>query len=80
MIKYENGKLYYFDKNGVEITEGCEIRYANGDVKTVYLTEDDSLGTDATNPRWVEMGRAVPCEYGVYPLTREDTEEVEVIL
>lgn len=79
MIKYENGKLRYFDKNGVEITEGCKIKYKNGSTKTVYLTEGDDLGTDATNPRWIEMGRAVPCEYGIYPLTREETDEVEVV-
>ena len=79
MIKYENGKLEYFDKNGKEITEGCTIKWANGKTETVYLTDDDTLGTDATNPKWIEWGRAVPCEFGIYPLTREDTEEVEVI-
>lgn len=36
-------------------------------------------GWDATNPKWIESGRAVPCEYGIYPLTRDETEEVEVI-
>lgn len=79
MIKYENGKLHYFDKNGKEITDGCTIRYENGRFEKVYMTEDESLGTDATNPAWIRSGRAVPCEYGIYPLTREDTEEVEVI-
>lgn len=85
MIKYENGKLRYFDKNGVEITEGCKIRYdgtvmyPNGRVMEVYLTEDEKLGTDATNPKWIEMGRAVPCEYGIYPLTREETDSAEVV-
>jgi len=84
MIKVENGKYRYFDKNGVEITEGCTIKYNHGDrslirYEKVYLTEDGQLGTDATNPRWIESGRAVPCEYGVYPLTREETEEIEVV-
>lgn len=79
MIKYENGALRYFDKNGVEITEGCKIRYQNGRTMTVYLTDGDELGTDATNPKWIEMGRAVPCEYGIYPLTTDDTNEVEVV-
>jgi hypothetical protein len=79
MIKYENGLLRYFDKNGVEITDGCEIRFQNGSTKTVYLTECGNLGTDATNPKWIESGRAVPCEYGIYPLTEEDTYEVEVV-
>lgn len=79
MIKIENGKHRYFDRNGREITEGCKIRYASGRVEKVYLTEDNQLGTDATNKRWIETGRAAPCEYGIYPLTREETEEVEVI-
>ena len=84
MIKYDNGKLRYFDRNGKEITDGCTIKYINGDksleyTRTVYLTENDELGTDATNPAWIENGRAVPCEYGIYPLTEEETEMVEVV-
>ena len=84
MIKYENGKPKYFDRNGKEITEGCAIKHIHGDkslerIKEVYLTENDELGTDATNPRWIESGRAVPCEYGIYPLTEEETEMVEVV-
>lgn len=79
MIKYENNKPRYFDKNGKEITEGCKIKWANGKVESVYLTENDELGTDATNPKWIELGRAVPCEYGIYPLNETDTEMIEVI-
>ena len=79
MIKVENGKYKYFDKYGVEITEGCKIKYASGRIKTVYLTADDMLGTDATNPKWIENGRAYPCEYGIYPLSTNETNEVEVI-
>lgn len=79
MIKYENGRLCYYDKNGAEITDGCKIQFDDGAVKTIYLTERGHLGTDATNPRWIEMGRAVPCEFGVYPLTEEDTDGAVVI-
>lgn len=84
MIKIVDGERQYFDKNGNEITEGCEIRYPHGDrslerVERVHKTEDGQLGTDATNPHWIETGRAVPCEYGIYPLTREETEMVEVV-
>ena len=79
MIKHKNGRKRYFDKNGVEILEGCEILYPSGRVETVYLTEDESLGTDATNPLWIEKGKAVPCEYGIYPLEEEETYEVVVI-
>lgn len=79
MIKYENGTLRYFDKNGVEITDGCTILYLSGRTMTVYLTDSGELGTDATNPVWLERGWAVPCEYGIYPLTSEETDEIEVI-
>ena len=84
MIKFENGQMKYFDKNGKEIKEGCEIKWVHGDkslerVEQVYRTENDELGTDATNPIWIDRGWAVPCEYGVYPLTEEDTEMVEVV-
>lgn len=79
MIKIENGKKRYFDRNGNEITEGARIRYASGRVLEVYLTEGEELGTDATNPAWIASGRAVPCEFGIYPLTENETDEVEVI-
>lgn len=84
MIKVENGQKRYFDRNGKEITEGCEIKYLNGDrslrrIEKVYKTEENELGVDATNPRWIERGWAVPCQYGIYPLTKEETEMVEVI-
>ncbi len=84
MIKVENGKRRYFDKHGVEITDGCTIKYNHADkslirYEKVYLTEDGELGTDATNPKWIESGKAVPCEYGVYPLNGDETEMVEVV-
>jgi hypothetical protein len=79
MIKYENGKLRYFDKNGKEITEGCKIKFESGIIKKVYLTDQDNLGTDATNPKWIEWGRACECEYGIYPLEEDETNEVEVV-
>ncbi len=83
MIKYEGEKARYFDKNGVEIVEGCKVRYSNG-VRSrtdyiVYRTENDELGTDATNPLWIERGRAVPCEFGIYPFCEDETEEIEVV-
>lgn len=84
MIKTENGKKRYFDRSGKEIIEGCKIKYIHGDKSlertvTVYKTEEDELGTDATNPAWIESGRAVPCEFGIYPLTNAETEMVEVV-
>ena len=79
MIKAEGKKLKYYDKNGVEITEGSLIRYSSGKERKVYITENGELGTDATNPKWIELGRAVPFEFGIYPLETEETEEVEVV-
>ena len=79
MIKTVNGKYKYFDKNGKEITDGCKIKYADGRIEKVYMTTEGELGTDATNPLWIKNGRAVPCEYGIYPLEVADTEEVEVV-
>ena len=79
MIKTENGKYKYFDKNGKEILENCVIRYPNGREMIVYRTVEDELGIDATNPKWIESGRAVPCEYGIYPLNEADTEMAEVV-
>lgn len=79
MIKIENGQRKYFDVNGKEIARDCIIRYPDGKEMIIYETVEGELGTDATNPAWIESGRAVPCEYGIYPLTKEETEEVEVI-
>ena len=84
MIKIENGQKKYFDRNGKEITEGCKIKYLHGDkslerIEKVYRTEEGELGIDATNPKWIDTGRAVPCEYGIYPLNKEETEMVEVV-
>lgn len=31
------------------------------------------------NPNWIAIGWAAPCEYGIYPLTNQDTSVVEVI-
>lgn len=79
MIKREVGGYLYYDKNGSQITAGCQIKYPSGEVKTAYLTSENELGTDATNPEWIRSGRAVPCEYGIYPLTLSETDEVEVV-
>lgn len=79
MIKTINGEKKYFDRNGKEITEGCKIKYDSGEVLKVYKTTENELGIDATNPKWIESGRAVPCEYGIYPLYNNETNEVEVI-
>lgn len=79
MIKHEGENIQYYDRNGVQIVDGSMLKFKDGVVRKVYLTADGKIGTDATNPKWIETGRASECEYGIYPLTREETEEVEVI-
>ena len=84
MIRTENGQRRYFDRNGKEIREGSHIKYLHGDrflerTERVYMTGDGELGTDATNPSWIERGLAVPCEFGVYPLGNEETNNVVVV-
>lgn len=70
----------YFDRNGDEIHQGDYVkRITDGQVKKVYLTEDGLLGLDATNPTWIENGRAGECEYGIYPFSLADLEELEVM-
>ena len=69
----------YVDKHGNVIYDGDFVKYDNGDIKEVYLTEEGNLGVDATNPLWIESGRAVPCEYGIYPFESDDLLSVEVI-
>lgn len=79
MIKIVNGKYRYYDMNGTEITDGCTIRYPDGKTEKVYLTTDGELGTDATNSKWIESGRAIPCENGIYPLGYNETNTVVVV-
>ncbi len=79
MIIYENGVRRYFDKRGNEIVKDSIIRYSNGYEMVVYETDTGELGVDATNPKWIKTGRAEPCEFGIYPLTNEATNLVEVV-
>lgn len=79
MIKYDMDKTRYYDKNGKEITAGCMIQWPDGKKQKIHLTENGELGTDATNPVWIENGRAFPCQFGIYPLTNEETEEIELV-
>lgn len=73
----------YHDRNGVELNAGDYIRFSESDEpKMLYEWEDEygnkGLGTDATNPKWIESGRAIPCEYGIYNLDYEDMKYCEV--
>lgn len=69
----------YWDKNGNEVKEGDTILLFGRKEKVYLLEDEESLGIDATNPIWVESGRAVPCEYGCYELSIEDMKQAELI-
>lgn len=73
------GELVYVDKNGDQIHEGDTLRFEFGAVRKVYLTDEGCLGTDATNPDWIKSGRAVPCEFGIYPLEEDDLRGAELV-
>lgn len=71
-IKYTNTNPIYYDMNGNEIHEGNHV-FMNGRSRKVYRTEEGYLGIDSTNPAWIESGKAVEGEFGIYPFTEEDT-------
>ena len=66
----------YYDVNGKEIHED-NIVLMKGTLRRVYRTENNELGTDATNPVWVRVGRAGACEFGIYPF--DEADEVKII-
>lgn len=75
-----DGVLRYYDNNGEEIHAGDYVVFGSfkddgveRKPEKVYLCADEeTLGTDATNPKWIENGRACPCEYGIYPFVQAD--------
>lgn len=71
-IEYEKDTARYYDMSGDEIHAGDYVVMSDGKIEKVYLTDDGYLGTDATNPSWIERGIAVPCESGVYPFAPQD--------
>lgn len=76
-IDYTTDPATYYDRNGDVLDEGVVIKYVStGLTHELVRTEAGLLGYDATNPAWVKRGKAVPFEYGVYPL--EETELVDV--
>ena len=85
-IVEENGVLRYFDKEGNELHNGDMVLFGpsatiDGTTKKlkVYLTEDNELGVDATNPAWIEKGLAAPCQYGLYVLTSANMKDALLI-
>lgn len=78
-IETINGKFVYYDIEGNELHDGDYIQWDDGKIEQIRLTDSEELGVDATNPLWIRTGRAVPFEYGAYPLdTRDMTRIVKV--
>lgn len=75
-IVEKNNEYRYFDKEGNELHDKDTIRWDSGKTEKVYATVQGYLGTDATNPAWIASGRAVECEYGIYPLEPSDMKEI----
>lgn len=69
----------YWDKNGKEIKDGSIIMLDGREREVVLLDDEERLGIDATNPRWIETGKAEPFQYGCYQLLVEDCMNAEVI-
>lgn len=61
----------YYDMNGVEIRDGDIVRM-DGREWDVLLSDDGCLGVDSTNPKWIEQGRAIKGEFGIYPFEESD--------
>lgn len=72
----EGEKYRYFDKNGIELHNEDVIVWDSGKEEKIYLSTEGELGIDATNHALIENGWAVPCEYGLYPLTEYDLKEI----
>lgn len=71
IIRGNDGYRYY-DKNGTEIHDGDYVKGDTGKIEKVLLTTGGMLGRDATNPIWIESGKAGEGEYGIYPFSLND--------
>ena len=74
-IDWNSNPIKYYDINGDEIHDGDKVIMEDR-IWDVMLTEDGYLGVDSTNPAWINWGRAVPGEYGIY--TFEESDEPEL--
>lgn len=78
---YSKQHYKYFYKDGTEVQEGDYIKFIDasgepyGKAHKVYKWETDEevgLGIDATNPVWIESGKATTGQYGIYPFSECD--------
>lgn len=85
-IVTEGDKVRYFDKEGSELHDGDMVEFdavivPEGKIRRekLYLTSEGTLGTDATNPTWLEKGWAYPCRFGIYELTEADMKYIRKV-
>lgn len=55
------------------------VLFDDGSREQLWLAIDGTLGIDATNPAWIESGRACPKEYGLYPLSKANLESCVLV-
>ena len=74
----------YFDRHKNPIRAGYFVRMdGSSEPEKVYLTEENRLGTDATNKSWIKAGKAYPGMMGIYPFEGHiegDTEPYNMIV
>lgn len=72
--------MKYYDKNGIKIEAGMQIRMDDGSIETVYATTDaygnPDLGINASNEEYLE--RHPEAEREFYSLSNFDMKEVEI--
>jgi hypothetical protein len=66
----------YVDKHGNEIKPGVKLLHDEGDIETVFETEDGDLGFNASNEDYVGFNEL---RRELYPLHQFDLNEWEVM-
>lgn len=77
-IVEDKDRYHYFDKEGNELLDGDVVEYDDGHREAVFLSENGTLGTDATNPVWIRDGIASCGERGLYPIEKAELKTMVV--
>ncbi len=74
--------MNFYDKNGMQITAGMHLRFADGSTEKVYDCIDSfgnpCLGINASNDAYMQAHDIPECEREFYPLTNFNLREVEI--
>lgn len=82
-IEIQKGDIVSWLEDG-ESREQAIARYECGKANSekVYEWYSDGqygLGFDSTYPTWIECGKAYPCQYGIYPISDDDLQDIVVV-